>query len=264
MRVGARVGEDPAVGRHTERPGLLDRAQDEGRALLDRVVGVEELAVREPDHAVAVGAARELGGGVGPLDPGVGVAGRHLAEAGPQPGEVLEVLGDGPAVGSPPGVLEQGVELDRHHDAPTHLVLVVEHHLLAEVLVGRGALGLHRPVGPAAAGAVGGARAPGLGARDEHDVGPAVADVAARLVHQCLRDVAAHGRVDGVDAGVADGLADEAPGVGVAPREHVHHADRVGLFEQPGLARVGRGDPQGLGHERGGLQLRARPGRRAG
>jgi hypothetical protein len=61
--------------------------------------------------------------------------------------------------------------------------------------------------------------------------------------------------VDGVDAGVADGLADEAPGVGVAPREHVHHPHRVGLLEEPRLARIGGGDPQRLGHQRGGLEL---------
>ena len=52
-------------------------------ALLDSVVGVHELRVREPDHAVVRPGRRDLLGCVRPLDPGVGVAGGYVAEAAP-------------------------------------------------------------------------------------------------------------------------------------------------------------------------------------
>ena len=56
-----------------QRAGRLDRAEDEPGALLDVVVRVHELRVREADHAVVRRGGGDLVGRVGPLDPRVRV-----------------------------------------------------------------------------------------------------------------------------------------------------------------------------------------------
>ena len=77
-------GEDPALLGNAGGAGRRHRAHDVGRALVDLHVGRAELGVGERHHAVAGPGRDDLLGRAGGADPRVRVAGRHLAEAGPQ------------------------------------------------------------------------------------------------------------------------------------------------------------------------------------
>ena len=168
--VGAAVREHPAVARHAERLGPLGRAQDQRGALLDRVVGVQPLRVREADHPVVGRRRADLLGGVRLLDPGVRVGGGHRAEPGPQLRHGDEVLVEPAAEHHPVRLLEQRVHLHRHHHAAGLLAGRRHRHLgdrprrLGHRLV------LPRPVelGAGRPGAHPGA--PRLGAAEEHEV----------------------------------------------------------------------------------------------
>ena len=70
-------------------------------------------------------------------------------------------------------------------------------------------------------------------------------DVQAGLVDQRLRHVAADAAVAGGRAVDADALAEQQPGVAVAGRQQVDHADGVDGLEHPGVGGLARG----LGHQ---------------
>ncbi len=129
-------------------------------------------------------------------DPGVGIAGRHVAEAGPQRPEASGVLIEGPPVGGAQGVLEQRVGMDREEHAPVHLEVGGTRPLHAEEGRGGRPLGLARPrePGPRRVAAGQGAGVHGLGTRDEDDVEVAPADGPARIVHEGLGGIAPDGR----------------------------------------------------------------------
>ncbi len=246
--VGAGEREDPTLLGHAGGAGGRDRAHDVGRALVDLHVGRAQLGVGERDHPVARPGRDDLVGRPGLPDPGVRVGRRHLAEARPQAADAGPVLGQGPAVGGPQRVLEEGVGMHREDDAALHLELGGARPLLPEQRGRWRALRLARPFqpGPGRVPAGQGAGVHRLGPGDEHDLALAPADGETGVVHEGLRVVAADGGDHQLGRLVALGEAEarrHQPGrVGGGPAQRRHDPDAVGPPEQgaPGRGRPAR------------------------
>ena len=221
VAVGAGVREHPAVLGHAERPGLVDRAHDERRGLVDIVVGVHVLRVGEPDHPVLRGGRADLLRRPGLPGPGVGVRGGDLREPRPQLADPPLVLVDrlaGAVVRSgPQRGLDHRVHLDRHHDAAGQLLGRAHRQLRADRPPGLGALGqlrprqgLTRPPGPRPG-------APSLGPGQDGQVQLATLDLARGDVDQHLGAVAALRGQDGLPCRDPQAFGHEVRGVPVAP-----------------------------------------------
>ena len=240
------------------------------RALLDGVVRVQPLRVREADHAVVGRRRHELLGGERLLDPGVRVRRRHLAEAGPQAARAgpptRRAVAPAAARSADSNIGYTCTGMTTPRASSSGWTIWRRSRSLAEGLRRRRVLGLDGPVGPAAGGLGRRARAPRLGPADEDDVDVAGGDVEARAVDERLRRVAAGRRVDRVAHVVgADPLGDEPAGVALAPRQQAHDPHRVERRRAPcrvGGAGVVGGPPGRLGDEVDRLERRRRPRRR--
>ena len=264
--VGAREREDPALLGHSRRPGRLGRAHDVARTLVDLQVGRAQLGVGERDHAVRRTGGDDLGRRARRADPGVGVAGGHLAEARPQRADARRVLLERPPVGGPERVLEERVGVNGQQHAAVDLE--VGRARLVHPEHGRRRRALGRLLGPgqrcrAPVEARQGPGVHGLGPRDQDDVELAPADGQAGVVHQRLGRVAADrgqhelgGLVARREAEAGGHLQRRVDGV---PPEGHDDADAVGPADQRVAgsgAPAGRravtvlgGRPQRAGHE---------------
>ena len=190
----------------------------------------------------------------GAADPGVGVGGGHLAEAGPQRADACPVLGQCPPVGGAQRVLEERVGLNRQEDAAGHLEVGRPGPLGPE----QGGTGcpLGRLAGPvhgrfrrvAPGGATGVQR---LGPRHQDDAEVAAGDGTAGVVQQRLRRVAPDGGQHelGGHVGVeAEPVGHQEGGVDGAPSQRHHHPDAVGPPDQgiPGGGRPSRRGARGV------------------
>ena len=194
VAIGARLREHPAVLGDAQPSCRLDRAHDDRRAHVDVVVRVHVLRIGQADHPVRGADRGDLLGRLGVTDPRVLVAGRDLAEVGPQRAEVGEVVLGRPPRRGAQRRLEHRVHLHGHVDAAFGLGRLVHVELVAD---GHGfvALGSLRPVErhPGLAGAH--ERPPRLAAGEDRHVELAGLDVERGRVDERLRAVAAHRRV---------------------------------------------------------------------
>ncbi len=184
--VGTAVGEHPTLAGHAGAFRRLGRTHEEHGALLDVVVRVHELRIREADPTVVGRRRADLLRRVGLLRPCVGVASGDLAEPRPQLRDLDEVVVDRAGRVGAERLFEHRVHLHRHHDPAVHLGRVGHGELTAHHLGFGHRLVLHRPRRSIARGSERHPGAPGLGAADQHDVVSPCGDVEGCSVDQRL------------------------------------------------------------------------------
>ncbi|BCI88227.1 hypothetical protein NIIDMKKI_34330 [Mycobacterium kansasii] len=245
MGVGTGVRVNPALGWDLQPRGLLDRRQDQRRALVNHVVGVHQLGVGPTDHAVLrAGPANLLGGHRG-TDPGIGIGHRDGVEARPQLTDPPPVIRHRLAVGDAQRLLEQRVDVGGPVQLNPELGLTRHHNVVTGNFRQWNGFVLSGPHQPRALGLQPGPGTPGFGAGNQHHPGAPLLDVQACLADQRLRCVAADTAVAGGEAAGAEALAEQLSRVAVVRRQHVHHADRVDGRQQRSIGGLpGRRDHQ--------------------
>ena len=216
--------------------GRLGRAQDERGGLVDGPLGGVPLVVREGQRPVGgrvgVSSARAS---MGCGERGLGIVPGHQVEPLPQAGDLGTVLGQGPALGGPEGVVDHGVlldgipqpvgHLDRFHQRPGAAVHDIGH---------RPGLGrLHRLVAarPAWSRAQRLASPPTTAATSDSPGG----DGRQRLVDQrLLGDAQLHQVAPGRPRPHLVGHQPGRIGIGPAPLGHRHPVDHA---QQPAATR---------------------------
>lgn len=240
-------GEHDPIGADPQRAGGAQRRDQQGGSLVDVQPAAMPLVVGERHHpVVGTGVAQPLGRPHGRVG-GVLEGRRHPAEAGPQPGDLVAVLGDRQPLGVAQRAVDQGVLLGRRPQSGLDLERADDLALGRPPLVGLVRPG-HRLVRFGDAGPLGQRRPPcALAADDEGHAGPAAEDGPVGVVEQrLLRDADLHD--DGAGARRSDRRRDVARRVHVRPRA-LGHRGHVDVRQQRRAARIVGCPPGGAHHQ---------------
>ncbi len=243
------MDEHPTVLGDAELARLLDGSHDHGGRHVDVVVRVHELRIRRPDHPVVGRRRADLFCALRIPNPRVGIGGRDIAEACPQLGRAHLVIGERLPAMSAQRRLEHRVHLHRHDHTALELVRVVHLHLGPDEPRGLDLVGLLVPGEDGVGASCPHPRAPGLAAHQHRAVERPGEDLCRGQIHERLWGVATRrrvGRLRGLDA---EPSRDEGRRIAVAPRQQLHHSQRLGMGDDVRRAGVGCRRPHCLDDE---------------
>ena len=173
------------------------------------------------------------------MAPGVRIALRHPAELRPQFADSAPMVVHRLTVGDPQCLFEKRI----HEGGPVKINAVLSRaghrDLVLATRRNRDTVILPSPVGPNSSGPQSHSGTPRLRTGKQNGIGATGCDIKARLVHQRLRGVPTDSGVLGTRIPCPDPLLEKKPGVAIAPRQQIHHADGIQCTQNPGIGGFG-------------------------